>query len=72
VVEESAGRLRSISIDGVAPSADNVEYKRYGMIRETLFVTWSPPSPAVARFIRFVRSAEGGKLIRVNGAVPAK
>lgn len=72
VVEESAGRLRSISIDGVAPSADNVEHRRYGMIRETLFVTWSPPSPAVERFVRFARSSEGAKLIRVNGAVPAK
>ena len=71
-VEESAGRLRSVSIEGVAPSADNVQHRRYGMIRETFFVTWSAPSPAVERFLRFVRSSEGDKLIRVNGAVPAK
>jgi phosphate transport system substrate-binding protein len=72
VVEESAGGLRSLAIDGVAPSADNVESRRYRMIRQTFFVTWSPPSPAVGRFLRFVRSSEGDKLIRVNGAVPAK
>src|SRR3954470_5111819 len=71
-VQESAGRLRSVSIEGVAPSADNVQHRRYGMIRETFFVTWSPPSPAVERFLRFVRSSDGDKLIRVNGAVPAK
>lgn len=63
---------RSLAIDGVAPSADNVESRRYRMIRQTFFVTWSPPSPAVGRFLRFVRSSEGDKLIRVNGAVPAK
>jgi len=72
VVAESQGRLRSLSIDGVAPSAENVEGKRYGMVREIFFVTWSPPSSAVARFLRFVRSSEGHKLIRVNGATPAK
>jgi len=71
VVAESQGRLRSVSIDGVAPSAENVESKRYAPVREIFFVTWSPPSPAVARFLRFVRGSEGHKLIRVNGAVPA-
>lgn len=72
VVAESQGKLRSVSIDGVAPSAENVKSKRYGTVREVFFVTWSPPSPAVARFLRFVRSSEGDKLIRVNGAVPAR
>jgi phosphate transport system substrate-binding protein len=72
VVEGSAGRLRSVGIDGVVPSADNVEHRRYGMIRKTFFVVWSPPPPAVDRFLRFVRSPEGDKLIRVNGAVPVK
>ena len=71
-VEESQGRLRMVTIDGVAPSVDNVERMRYGMVRETLFVTWSPPPPEVERFLRFVRSAEGDQVIRVNGAVPMK
>lgn len=71
-VAESGGRLRSVAIDGVAPSAENVERGRYGLTREIFFVTWSPPPPAVERFLRFVRSPEGEKLIRVNGAVPAK
>jgi phosphate transport system substrate-binding protein len=71
-VEESGGRLRTVAIDGVAPSAENVERGRYGLNRQIFFVTWSPPPPAVERFLRFVRSPEGEKLIRVNGAVPAK
>jgi len=72
VVEQSGGRLRSINVDGVAPSADNVDQGRYPIVREIYFISWSPPSAAVERFIRFVRGSEGDKLIRINGAVPAK
>ncbi|HJY76663.1 MAG TPA: substrate-binding domain-containing protein [Burkholderiales bacterium] len=71
-VELSGGRLSSISIDGIAPNVDNVAQRRYRMTREIFFVTLSPPSPPVARFLRFVRGPEGDKLIRVNGAVPVK
>jgi phosphate transport system substrate-binding protein len=72
VVEQSQGRLRAVTIDGVSPSAENVEHKRYGLVREAFFVTKSPPAPAVGRLLEFVRSAEGGEVIRANGAIPVK
>jgi phosphate transport system substrate-binding protein len=72
VVEQSQGRVRSVTIDGVSPSADNVERKRYGLVREAFFVTKSPPPPAVGRFLEFARSAEGNEVIRANGAIPVK
>jgi len=72
VVEQSQGRVRPVTIDGVSPSAENVERKRYGLVREAFFVTKSSPSPAVGRFLEFVRSAEGNELIRTNGAIPVK
>jgi phosphate transport system substrate-binding protein len=72
VVEQSQGRVRSVTIDGVSPSAENVEGKRYGLVRQAFFVTKSPPPPAVGRFLNFVSSAEGDKVIRANGAIPVK
>jgi phosphate transport system substrate-binding protein len=72
VVEQSQGRVRFLTIDGVPPSADNVERKRYGLVREAFFVTKSPPPPAVGRFLEFARSAEGSEVIRANGAIPVK
>jgi phosphate transport system substrate-binding protein len=71
-VDEMRGRVRWVSIDGIAPSAGNVASGRYPMVRETVFVTWSPPPPAVARLLEFVRSGEGERVIRVNSAIPAK
>lgn len=72
VVEQSQGRVRFLAIDGVSPSAENVERKRYGLVREAFFVTKSPPAPAVGRFLEFARSPEGSEVIRANGAIPTR
>lgn len=72
VVEQSKNKIRAASLDGVAPSADNVERKTYTLIRESFFVTRGSPSPAVARFIEFTRGSSGNDVIAANGAVPVK
>jgi phosphate transport system substrate-binding protein len=72
VVEQSQGKIRPLTINGVAPSADNVERKTYPLVREAFFVTKSSPPPAVARFLEFVRSPAGEQVIRTNGAIPVK
>ncbi|HSF21717.1 MAG TPA: phosphate ABC transporter substrate-binding protein [Burkholderiales bacterium] len=72
VVEQSKGRIKAASLDGIAPSADNVKNKSYVLIRESFFVTRGSPSTAVARFIEFTRSASGDDVIAANGAVPVK
>jgi len=72
VVEQSKGKVKAVSLDGIAPSADNVKRKTYTLIRESFFVTRGSPSTAVARFIEFTRSASGDDVIAANGAVPAK
>ena len=46
VVEQSGGRIRAVSINGVAPSAANVETKSYPLVREALFVTKAPATKA--------------------------
>ncbi len=72
VVEQSQGKVRVLSINGIAPSADNVERKAYPLVRESFFVVKAAASPTVARFIEFTRSAAGHQVIRANGAIPVK
>lgn len=72
VVEQSGGRIRALMLNGVAPSADNVERGAYALTRDSFLVTGATPSPAVARFVAFVRSPAGAAIIRENGAVPVQ
>lgn len=72
IVEQSKGQVRAVSLNGIAPGADNVKRKAYTLIRESFFVTRGSPSTAVARFIEFTRSASGDDVIAANGAVPVK
>ena len=72
VVEQSQGKVRALSIDGTAPTAENVERKAYPLVRESFFVSKVPPTPAVARFLQFTRSPAGEQVIRANGAIPVK
>jgi phosphate transport system substrate-binding protein len=72
MVEQSAGRITSLSLDGVAPSVDNVGSGIYPLSRDAILVFKAPASPSVERFLEFIRGAEGQRLIRANGAVPSR
>jgi phosphate transport system substrate-binding protein len=72
VVEQSEGRVKPITLGGIAPTAENVQAKRYVLARDSFLVVKTTPSPAAARFLEFVRSPAGAKVISANGAVPVK
>ena len=72
VVEQSQGKIKALSINGIDPSAQNVERKAYRLVRESFFVIKTPASPAVARFLEFTRSAMGHTVITANGAIAVK
>jgi phosphate transport system substrate-binding protein len=72
VVEQSQGKIKALSIDGIDPSAQNVERKAYRFVRESFFVIKTPASPAVARFLEFTRGPMGHTVITANGAIPVK
>lgn len=72
VVEQSRKRIRPLSLNGVAPSVENVKNQSYGLTRDTFLVTKAKPTPAVARFLDFIRSPAGAKVIAANGAVPVE
>jgi phosphate transport system substrate-binding protein len=70
VVEQSRGRIKALSLHGVAPSADNVKNKAYTLTRDSFLVTKAAPSQTVTKFLEFVRSPAGAKVISASGAVP--
>ena len=72
VVEQSGGRVKPLSIGGVAPTAQNVQNNKYVLTRDSFLVTKAAPSPSVTRFLEFIRSPAGQKVVIQNGAVPAK
>ncbi len=72
VVEQSQGKIKALSIDGIDPSVQNVERKAYRFVRESFFVIKTPASPAVARFLEFTRGAMGHAVITANGAIAVK
>ena len=72
VVEQSGGGIKALSLNGISPSAENVERKTYALTRDSFLVTKATPPPAVSQFIEFVRSPAGRAVIRANGAVPVK
>jgi phosphate transport system substrate-binding protein len=72
VVEQSRGKVRALSLNGVSPTAANVRSGRYFLTRDFFFVIKGEPSPAVERFLDFVFSPAGDGVIRANGAVPSR
>jgi phosphate transport system substrate-binding protein len=72
VVEQSRERIRPLSLDGIAPRAENVKSQRYALTRDSFLITKATPSPAVARFLDFIRSPAGAEVIAANGAVPVQ
>lgn len=72
VVEQSQERIRPLSLNGIAPHAENVKNQSYTLTRDSFLVTKATPAPAVVRFLDFIRSPAGAKVIAANGAVPVK
>lgn len=71
VVEQSGGKIKALSLDGVAPTEANVIAGNYRLVREVFLVTKDNASPAIKAFLDFVKSAEGASTIKANGAIPA-
>jgi phosphate transport system substrate-binding protein len=71
VIEQSGGKIKALSLDGVAPTEANLIADNYRLVREVFLVTKADASPATKAFLDFVKSAEGANTIKANGAIPA-
>lgn len=72
VVEQSAGKVKALTVNGVAPTPENVRSGRYFLTRDFLFVTRADPAPPVRKFLDFVLGPDGDRVILANGAVPLR
>jgi phosphate transport system substrate-binding protein len=72
IVEQSAGKVKALTLNGIAPTAENVKSGRYFLTRDFLFVIKGEPTGQVRRFLDFVLSPEGDRVIQANGAVPLR
>jgi phosphate transport system substrate-binding protein len=70
VVEQSAGKIRALALNGVVADEANVRAGRYKLVREVFLVTAVGASPVVAGFLSFVEGPEGAAVIKTNGAIP--
>jgi phosphate transport system substrate-binding protein len=70
VVEQSRGQIKALLLNARPATAENVKTGTYELVRASYLVTKVPPTPAIARFLEFVLSAEGRAIIAANGAVP--
>lgn len=70
VAEQSGGKIKALSLEGVAPTEANVTAGKYRLVREVFLVVKASASPATKDFIAFVKSADGAKVIKANGAIP--
>jgi phosphate transport system substrate-binding protein len=71
VVEQSGDKIKALSLDGLAPTEANVTAGKYRLIREVFLVAKGNASPATKAFLAFVKSADGAKVIKTNGAIPS-
>jgi len=60
-------KLAALEVDGVAPTPAAVKDGSYPMSRPLFLVTDRPPAGAAKRFIDYVLSAEGQKLVNRHG-----
>jgi phosphate transport system substrate-binding protein len=63
-------KVKALRFDGVEATFDNIEQKKYRLIRPFLFVTNGPPSAAAQEFINFVLSRPTQEMVRHDGLIP--
>ncbi len=65
------GDASVISLDGVAPTIDNIKNGTYPLARSLYFVTLGQPSTGASAFIDYVLSPAGAQIATENGFIPA-
>lgn len=72
VVEQSGGKVKALTLNGIAPTPEHVKSGRYFLTRDFFFVIKGAPTPSIKKFLDFVLSPDGDRVILANGAVPLR
>ena len=62
--------VKAVSIDGTAPTYDNIANRTYKIQRDLFFVTKGDPSGLASQFLNFTLSPSGQALLKEDGLVP--
>jgi phosphate transport system substrate-binding protein len=62
-------RVNALPIDGVEPSVENIKNKRYQFIRPFLFIFKHEPQESEKKFLSYILSPEGQKILVHEGLV---
>jgi len=62
-------RVKALTIDGIEPTLENIQTRRYQIIRPFLFVFKSTPQGVAKEFLDYVLSPAGQKLLVQEGLV---
>ena len=71
-VDASQGAVKSLKLDGIAPSLENIRSGAYKLIQSYTLVTKGKPTGSIKDFIEFVKGPKGKKIIEAMGAVPVQ
>jgi phosphate transport system substrate-binding protein len=63
------GRIRPIDLDGVAPTKENILAGKYRLVEDYAFVFKKTLTPEAKRFVDFVFSPEGRRVMEGNGLI---
>lgn len=64
-------RERALSINGVTPTMENLSTCKYEFSRPFLLLLHDEPTPDIKKFIDYVLSREGQKILKSGGLIPA-
>ena len=64
--------VKSVAIDGHAPTQENVLSGKYRVTRKLYMNTKGQPSELVQTFINYIRGPEGNTIVREAGFIPVK
>lgn len=69
---QSEGKIKALAIDGIKPNLKAVVKGKYPFTRNAYLITKGKPSPEIKRFLMFINSKTGRKILKENYAVPVK
>jgi phosphate transport system substrate-binding protein len=70
VLEQARGKARSVKIDGKASSPEAISAGRWPVVKHYNLVLGGKRTRAVHNFMKFIKSPEGGAIIRKHRGVP--
>jgi phosphate transport system substrate-binding protein len=71
-VDASRGAIKSLKLDGIAPSPENIRSGQYRLVQSYRLVTKGAPKGSIKDFIEFVKGPKGKKIIATMNAVPVQ